>query len=161
MTWRSVDDPAQQRALIAELHRVLPTKSRYRLEGMDFDHLVGIGLWTVGLGPDGEPLLVAVTPYDGEWALLKLFISLGTSQQHSDARYLLTQIVVERLSELGVRYLCDTASPHERSAGLWQFQRMVGFETARVRVQRARSGAVRAPGRATRPAYGAPALRSE
>ena len=134
VSWRSITDLAEQRELMETLHRVLPDKSRYCLQGVDFRFLVGAGLWTVGFGPSGDPLLIAVTPYDGEWGLLKLFVCLGETQQHSDARYLLTQVVVEQLSALGVRYLFDTVSPYELPAGLWHFQRMIGFRTARVRV---------------------------
>jgi len=135
VTWRSVSDPTEQLDLIATLRRALSAKSKYDLNGVEFDDLVGAGLWTIGLGPAGDPLLIAVTPYDGEWALLKLFVSLGETQQHSDARYLLTQVVVERLSALGVRYLVDTASSHELPAGLWHFQRMIGFRTVRIQVR--------------------------
>lgn len=135
VTWRSVDDPAEQHDLVALMHRVLPTKSRYR-NSADHSFLVGIGPWTVAYGPSGDPLVVAITPYDGEWALLQGFVSLGETQQHSDARYLLTQVIVERLSALGVRYLVDNTSPHHLSAGLWHFHRMIGFSMARVQVVR-------------------------
>jgi hypothetical protein len=132
VTWRSVDEPAERRALLNRIHQVLPTKSNYAYTN-DNSALLDSGLWTVALGPDGEPLVVAVTPVDGEWALLQFCNALGETRLHSDARYLLTQVVVERLSGLGVRYLFDGVAPHRLSAGLWHFQRMIGFKMARVR----------------------------
>ena len=137
VTWRSVDDPAEQHELVALFHRVLPTKSRSRYRNFaDHSFLVGIGPWTVAYGPSGDPLVIAITPYDGEWALLQGFVSVGETQLHSDARYLLTQVIVERLSVMGVRYLADSTSPHHLSAGLWHFHRMIGFSMARVQVVR-------------------------
>lgn len=146
VTWRSVTDPSEQRKLIDTLHDFISSKTRIRLEGNDWSDLVGKHLWTVGLGPDGTPLLIAVTPYDGEWASLHLFVTLGETPMHSDARYYLTQIVVERLSSLGVRYLVNTDSADNLPAGLWHFQKMLGFSVARVRVSRAREeGCLRTP----------------
>lgn len=136
VTWRSVSDLSEQQALIDALHLALSLKSRYRMEGLDFSDCIDAGLWTVAFGHQGQPLLIAVTPYDGEWALLKCFVCLGETQQHSDARYLITQTVVERLSGLGVRYLADTASVSELPVGLWHFQRMTGFITARILLRR-------------------------
>lgn len=136
VTWRSVSDLSEQQALINALHLALPVKSRHRMEGLNFSDCIDAGLWTVAFGHQGEPLLIAVTPYDGEWALLKCFVCLGETQQHSDARYLINQTVVERLSGLGVRYLADTASASELPVGLWHFQRMTGFITARILLRR-------------------------
>ncbi|MCJ2125855.1 hypothetical protein [Methylobacterium sp. J-077] len=136
VTWRSVIDPEEQRALIDTLHAYVPAKTRIRLEGNDWSGLVGSKSWTVGYGPDEKPLLIAVTPHDGQWAIIDLFVTLGETQIHSDARYYLTQVVVEKLSALGVRYLLDTDSANNLPAGLWHFQRMIGFRVARVRVAR-------------------------
>lgn len=136
VTCRRVDDPGERRALVRLLDEVLPTKSdqRYRQHGTDHSFLLHRALWTAAYDGDGRPLVVAVTPFDGEWAVLEAFISLGETRQNSDARYLLTRAVVEQLSVVGVRYLVDTASPYELTNGLRHFQRMVGFRIARGRV---------------------------
>jgi hypothetical protein len=139
VTWRSIGDLAKQQELIDVLHDFISSKTRVRLEGNDWSDLVGKYLWTVGFGPDGNPLLIAVTPYDGEWATLHLFVTLGETQMHSDARYYLTQVLVERLSGLGVRYLVNTDSADNLPAGLWHFQKMLGFSVARVRISRERN----------------------
>ena len=44
----------------------------------------------------------------------------------------MTQVVVERLVERGVRYLADVSSPAHLSNGCRHFQRMLGFRIARV-----------------------------
>lgn len=139
VTWRSVTKVEEQRELINALHAVLSTKTRIRLEGNDWSNLIGSQSWTVGYGPADEPLLIAVTPHDGQWAVLHLFVTLGEAPIHSDARYYLTQVIVEKLSASGVKYLLDTDSSDNLPAGLWHFQRMLGFGVARVRVARTKS----------------------
>ncbi|SFM96419.1 hypothetical protein [Methylobacterium pseudosasicola] len=139
VTWRSVTDRAEQIVLINKLHNFVPSKTRIRLEGNDWSDVIGKYLWTVGFGPDGEPLLIAITPYDGEWATLHLFVTLGETKIHSDARYYITQVIVERLSNLGVRHLINTDSADNLPAGLWHFQKMLGFRVVRVRIARNRS----------------------
>jgi hypothetical protein len=131
--WRSVDDHEERLQLLDLVHRVLPNKARYAYTNDQAAYMDG-SLWTVALGPDDEPLVLAVTPCDGKWALLQFFTALGESRLHSDARYYLTRIVVERLASLGVRVLVDSTFPHRLSAGLWHFQRMAGFTMARVRL---------------------------
>lgn len=133
VVWRSIDDADERRALAETICAAVPKKARYGYTNDQSAFLKG-SLWTAAFGPQGEPLVLAITPYDGEWALLQYFNSLGETQMHSDARYLLTQAVVERLSTLGVRHLFDSVRPSRLSAGLWRFQRMVGYEMARVRV---------------------------
>ncbi|MGY1651707.1 hypothetical protein [Geodermatophilus sp. SYSU D01119] len=135
VTWREVTDTAEQAELTRRLDAHLPHKkdSRYRQVGSDHSYMVGSGLWAVAEDADGVPLVVAVTPHDGEWAILRLFIALGDEQEHSDARYLLTQGVVETLSARGVRHLFDNRAPHELTNGLRHFQRMLGFGLVRVR----------------------------
>jgi hypothetical protein len=139
VTWRQVDDLGEQRELVTLLDRALAEKAddRYRRQGTDHSFMVGLGLWIVAEDAAGTPLLVSVTPHDGEWALLLCFITLGESDQHSTARYLLTKVVVEQLSTRGVRHLADTRAPSELTNGLRHFQRMVGFRITRVRVARA------------------------
>ena len=48
----------------------------------------------------------------------------------------MTQVLVEQLVALGVRYLVDQSSPIGLSNGLRHFQRMLGFRIHRVRVER-------------------------
>lgn len=143
---RTVDDPAEQRALVKQLDRALAIKnnSAYREVNANHSHLVACGLWTVAFSKSGEPLVIAVTPRDGQWSILQAFISLGETQEHSDARYLLTQAVVESLSQNGVQYLVDTHSPSELRNGLRHFQRMLGFRIARVRIVRTANRSARA-----------------
>ena len=142
VTWRQVDDVAEQRQLVALLDQALAEKAddRYRRQGTDHTFMIGLGLWLVAEDAAGTPLLVSVTPHDGEWALLLCFITLGESDQHSTARYLLTKVVVEQLSARGVRHLVDTRAPSELTNGLRHFQRMVGFRITRVRVTSAPDG---------------------
>jgi hypothetical protein len=135
---RSILDLAEQRRLIALLDKALMLKSdpRYRSDNPDHSFLVGIGLWSVAYGPNGEPLVIAVIPREGAWALLRLFISLGETPRHSNARYLLNQFVVKQLSQQGIQYLVDAVSPAELTNGLRHFQRMLGFRITRVKVLR-------------------------
>lgn len=137
-----VTEKAEQSSLARQLDAAYKVKSdlRYREYHSDHSRFVGVGLWTVAYGPQGEPLVVAVTPRDGEWALLQIFVSLGETCNHSDARYLLTQKIVDRLHEEGVRHLVDTSSPAELSNGLRHFQKMLGFHIARIRLRRRASG---------------------
>ncbi|TXM63735.1 hypothetical protein FV226_27310 [Methylobacterium sp. WL12] len=132
---RVINDEIEQINLIGQLDSALVSKAdlRYRNSHADHRFLVGVGLWSVAYGQNGEPLVIAVVPREGTWALLRLFISLGQTPQHSDARYLLTQFVVERLSHEGVQHLVDTVGPSELTAGLQHFQRMLGFRIARVK----------------------------
>ncbi|WP_152046231.1 hypothetical protein [Aureimonas psammosilenae] len=141
VTWRAVDDWAEQERLVGVLEEALEKKADARYRQVDADHkfLIGLGMWTVAFSQDGEPLMIAVTPHDGQWAVLTAFLTLGDSKQHSDTRYYLTQIVVERLSAKGVRYLADTRSPFELDNGLRHFQRMLGFRIVRVRVAKKRA----------------------
>ncbi|MBE7200301.1 MAG: hypothetical protein INR70_21190 [Parafilimonas terrae] len=134
---RPVHDKGEQIALVATLDRAIAVKSNplYRERDSDHSYLVGSGLWTVAFAPDGEPLVIAVTPRDGEWALLQAFVSLGETQLRSDARYLLTKVVVERLAVEGVRHLVDTRSPSQLPNGLRHFQRMLGFRIKRIRMR--------------------------
>jgi hypothetical protein len=133
---RQIHDRSEQIELVAILDRAIAVKSNplYRERDSDHSYLVGSGLWTVAFAQSGEPLVIAVTPRDGEWALLQAFVSLGETQHRSDARYLLTKVVVERLAVEGVRHLVDTRSPSQLPNGLRHFQRMLGFRIKRIRV---------------------------
>ncbi|MGX5653464.1 hypothetical protein ACWKWC_01665 [Geodermatophilus nigrescens] len=138
VSWREVTDEDEQAALARRLDDHLPQKRdrRYRQVDSDHSHMVGSGLWAVAEDAEGTPLVLSVTPHDGRWAQLRLFIALGDGPRHSDARYLLTQAVVETLSARGVRHLFDGRSPHELTNGLRHFQRMLGFGIVRVRLTR-------------------------
>lgn len=153
---RFVTDEAEQACLAGQLDAAFKVKSdlRYREQDSDHSHAIGVGLWTVADGADGKPLVVAVTPRDGEWAMLQIFVSLGETPEHSDARYLLTEAVVERLVGEGVRHLVDTRSPAELPNGLRHFQKMLGFHIARIRLRPAKSGGSLYPNRLAAPQSG-------
>ena len=104
----------------------------------NFD-LLDHGLWLVASDSEGTPLLLSVTPVDGELATLRYFRTLGGGSAHSDSRYLMTHALVAELSQRGVRWLLDTDPPGIQKNGLRHFQRMVGFRYARVRLHRATS----------------------
>lgn len=132
--WREVTDPAERSDLLqlshdSERHH---EQEAYRLEDPANFDLLEYGLWLVGYAQDDRPLLLAVAPIDGEWALLRYFRSLGSGQEYSDARYLMTEVLVQQLVDAGVRYLADSKSPFNLTNGLRHFQRMLGYRTFRV-----------------------------
>ena len=134
---RRVEDAAERRALVAaadeaEVNHADPA---YRVPEPDNQDLLDHDVWLTVDDADGRPLLLAVTPRDGEFATLRYFRTLGSSDAHSDARYLASSALVTELSRHGVRYLVDTATPPEQTNGLRHFQRMVGFRYARVRLR--------------------------
>lgn len=138
VTWRAVTDPAERRSLVetanrAEREHVDPD---YRVPDPSNEDLLDHDLWLVAVDPDGTPLLLSVTPVDGELATLRYFRTLGSGPAHSDSRYLMTHALVVALAERGVRWLIDTEPPGAQTNGLRHFQRMVGFRYARVRLRR-------------------------
>lgn len=135
VTWRRVDDEEERRRLLelANLHERLNEREEYRQEQPDNDDLLDYPLWLLASTGDDEPLLLSVTPYDGEWASLRYFRTLSCDPAGSDARYWMTDVLVEHLSRLGVRYLIDAAVPHWLPNGLRHFQRMLGFRLVRLR----------------------------
>jgi hypothetical protein len=141
LTARVVDDPAARRALVeaanhAERHHA---DASYRVPTPQNDDLLDHDVWLTVDDTEGRPLLLAVAPRDGEFATLRYFRTLGSSDAHSEARYLATSALVTELALHGVRYLLDTATPAEQTNGLRHFQRMVGFRYARVDVGRAQA----------------------
>ncbi|GJE14252.1 hypothetical protein FOHLNKBM_5325 [Methylobacterium longum] len=146
VTCRAITDLEHQREIAKILDRTIRTKSNplYRNLNADSADLIDGGLWTVAFDQNGVPLVVAVTPLDGNWALLRSFVSLGDTPQHSDARYLLTQAMVERLANHRVTYLVDSRSSSELPNGLRHFQRMLGFRIARIQISNTLSAPVRA-----------------
>ncbi|HSU37882.1 MAG TPA: hypothetical protein VLJ88_19680 [Propionibacteriaceae bacterium] len=135
--WVEVVDPVERLHLIQlaneqERHHV---QEEYRREDPDNDFLLAYPLWLVAYTADHRPVLLSVTPFDGEWATLTYFRTIGAGEEQSNARFLMTQVVVERLVERGVRYLADVSSPAHLSNGWRHFQRMLGFRIARVSLQ--------------------------
>jgi hypothetical protein len=131
---RPVDDPAERRALLdlADAAERAHADEQYRVERPDNDDLLDHDLWLAAFTADGTPLMLSVTPTDGEWGHLRYFRTLGSGPEHSDSRYLMTQVLVATLSERGVRKLVDGIHPADLPNGLRHFQRMVGFRLARV-----------------------------
>lgn len=133
---RRVEDRAERAELVAranaaeQLHRD-PT---YRVTAPDNDDLLLHDVWLTADDAQGNPLLLAVAPHDGEFATLRYFRTLGAGEAQSDARYLATAALVTELGRHGVRHLLDTATPPEQTNGLRHFQRMVGFRYVRVRL---------------------------
>jgi hypothetical protein len=139
VTHRPVTDPEERRRLLeaanrAEREHPDPT---HRVAEPDNDDLLDHDLWLVALASDGEPLLLSVTPVDGELATLRYFRTLGNGPAQSDSRYLMTHVLVGELARCGVRWLIDTEPPGAQKNGLRHFQRMVGFRYCRIRLGRA------------------------
>ncbi len=149
---RPVHDDAERRRLL-DLASEAETRHPddwYRQETPDNADLLDFDTWMVAESPGGEPLLLAVVPVCGQWAALRYFRTLGWGRVHSDARYLATQALAERLAAQGVRWLLDTEHPGEQSAGARHFQRMVGFRFVRARIEDQARRAAAAPGPAGR-----------
>lgn len=109
---------------------------RYRLSAPDNQRLLQHDLWIKAVDANGEALLLAVAPTDGDFATLRYFRTLGSSPAHSDSRYLTTYALVRELAQRGVRYLIDTEPPGAQTNGLRHFQRMLGFRYRRIRLRR-------------------------
>jgi hypothetical protein len=127
--WARVDDPAERQKLLqlaTDWERIHPIEY-YRIPDSDHGVMLGYGLWLAAYSAEGHPVLLSVTPVDGEWALLHYFRTLAQSEEASNARYLMTQVLVEHLVRIGVRYLIDEASPLWLANGLRHYQRMLGF----------------------------------
>jgi hypothetical protein len=135
--WAEVNDPEERLGLLklaADYERIHPDET-YRNPNPDISDLLDYRLWLAAYSAEGQPLLLAVMPVDGELATLAYFRTIGAGEEQSNARYLMTEILVEHLVGLGVRYLLDGGSlamPNGRR----HFQRMVGFRIVRVRVMR-------------------------
>jgi hypothetical protein len=135
---RRVEDDAERRELVAIANRSERSHAdpAYRVSTPRNDDLLDHDVWLTVDDPDDRQLLLVVAPYDGGFATLRYFRTLGSSDAHSDARYLATSALVAELAARGVRHLLDTATPAEQTIGLRHFQRMVGFRYARVRLRR-------------------------
>ncbi|WP_459646072.1 hypothetical protein [Kineococcus sp. NUM-3379] len=137
-----VEGPDERRRLLERANateRAHPDL-QYRVTAPDNDDLLENRLWLVARSRTGDPLVLAVTPYDGRWALLRYFRAIGNGDECSDARYHLCIALVEELSQRGVRFLLDPWSPAGLPNGLRHFQRMVGFRLVRVVPVRRRRG---------------------
>lgn len=129
-----VDDAERERLadLANERDRTHP-RDEFRVLDGDNRRLLVHPLWLAAYAADGRPILVSITPTDGEWALLQYFRTLEESPEASDARYLVTRVLAEELIRRGVRYLADNSSPMGIGNGLRQYQRMLGFRIFRIR----------------------------
>jgi hypothetical protein len=139
--WAEVSDPGERRKVLKiaeEYERTHPDKM-YRTPSPDNSELFKYRLWLAAYSADGRPLLLSVTPVDGELASLSYFRTIGYGNEQSNARYLMTQVLVEQLVTRGVRYLLDGGSP-AMPHGLRHFQRMLGFRIVRIRVMRSGRG---------------------
>ena len=132
----AVSDLDERRRLvkIADDHERSHPDPTYRVDDPDNDDLLDHDLWLVARDPAGEPLLLSVTPIDGELATLRYFRTFGSGSAQSDARYLMTAALVEQLSERRVRWLLDTEPITAQTSGLRHFQRMLGFGYVRFRI---------------------------
>ena len=140
ITWKRVDDPVERQKLVQladDWERINPQK-QYRNPNPENDELPVHPLWLVAYSDDGRPLLLSVTPVDGEWALLRYFKSIGAGEEQSLARYYMMQVLVDHIVPMGVRYLFDVTSPLRLPNGLRHYQRMIGFRIFRIRVTRRR-----------------------
>jgi hypothetical protein len=135
--WAEVSDPQVRRGLLklAEDYERTHPDEIYRNPNPDISDLLRYQLWLVAYSAEGRPLLLSVTPVDGELATLAYFRTIGAGEEQSNARYLMTEILVEHLVGCGVRLLLDGGSlamPNGRR----HFQRMLGFHIVRIRLTR-------------------------
>lgn len=139
VSWTEVSDFGERSRILQiadEYERAHPNET-YRNPSPDNNELLSYRLWLAAYSADGRPLLLSVTPVDGELALLSYFRTIGAGDEQSNARYLMTEVLVDKLVGCGVRYLLDSGSP-AMPRGLRHFQRMLGFRIVRIRI--ARSG---------------------
>ncbi len=128
-------DPGERAALreLADERDRNHTNPMYRVEDPQNGDLMNHDLWIVAEDDTGQPLLLAVTATDGEFAVLRYFRTLGDGEKHSLSRYVAQYAVVEALSERGVRWLVDNEPPAAQTNGVRLFQRIVGFRHVRIR----------------------------
>jgi hypothetical protein len=107
----------------------------YRSGSPKLDHLLDIDTWLVAHDGTGRPLLIAVIPIDGDWAVLEHFRTLDYSDEAKLARPWLSALLVEHLAGMGVRHLADVSSPIGLPRGLRSFQRQLGYRLRRVRIE--------------------------
>jgi hypothetical protein len=139
--WARVDSYDERRRLLdlAEQHERNHPLAEHRQTNPANTDLFEYRLWLAAYSADGRPLLLSVTPVDGEWALLRYFRILHVGKEYSNARYFMTQVLVEQLATMGVRYLADSGAPAGLPNGLRHYQRILGFRIFRVRLRDSKS----------------------
>lgn len=127
-------DPEDRAGLLAlaNLHEQHNEREEYRNTCPANDDLLSYDLWLAAYDSDGRPIMLSVTPAAGEWGVLRYFRTLVSSQESSDARYLMARELAETLGARGVRRLVDSSRPHWLPNGLRHFQRMIGFRMIRI-----------------------------
>lgn len=138
ITWRRVDDPVERWNLVRlgnDWERNNPNE-QYRNAEPDNSDLPNYELWLLACASDGRPLVLSVTPVDGQWGMLHYFRGMEAGEEQSLARYYLMTVLVEHLVAAGVRYLFNSGTPIRITNGLRHYQRMVGFRTYRLEVGR-------------------------
>ena len=133
--WTEVQDTQERLELLKladDRERTHPDE-KYQNHNPDNSDLLSYGLWLAAYSAEGRPLLLSVTPVDGDYAYLRYFRTLGDGEQESNARYLMTDALAEHLVSRRVRYLLDCASPAWQYEGLRHFQRMIGYDICRIR----------------------------
>lgn len=140
MRWRSIDDPGERRALLAQADAFERKQAEMAGSAVDprNEDMLPLRVWLLAEAASGEPLLLAAAAVDGEWAALRYYRVVSAMPEGNDARYWLMPVLVARLAALGVRYVADTVSPANLSNGLRHFQRAVGFRFVDVRLGRER-----------------------
>jgi hypothetical protein len=138
--WAEVQDAQERLGLLklADDYEQSHPDAKYRNLNPDNGDLLGYGLWLAAYSADGRPLLLSVTPVDGDFAFLRHFRTLGDGEEESNARYLMTEVLAEHLVSRTVRYLLDCSFPDWLPEGLRHFQRMIGYEIVRIRFARPR-----------------------
>jgi len=141
VSWAEVNDSQERRRLLhlAGEHERSHPNMTYRNPSPDNSELLKYRLWLAAYSTEGRPLLLSVSPVEGDLAMLSYFRTLGIGEEQSSARYLMMQVLVENLVSRGVRYLLDSGSVAMPS-GLRHFQRMLGFRIVRIRIASPRSG---------------------
>lgn len=136
VTWRRLSSRDELATLVArgDAHERVNPRRQYRNANPVNADALDVDLALAAYAADGRPILLAVIPVAGQWALLRYLRTLEASDEASVARYLMTKVVVEELAALGVRHLVDSVHPVTLPNGLRHFQRMVGYRLIRLRV---------------------------
>lgn len=135
--WKEITDTEHRRQLLelANDHERTHAMEMYRDENPHNDDLLDCSLWLTAYSRDDRPILLCVIPIDGEWSVLRYFRALGVGDEQTNARYLMTQVLVEHLVARDVRWLADSSSPVGLANGLRHYQRMLGFRIVRVKMK--------------------------
>jgi hypothetical protein len=136
VTWAEVSDSQERQELLrlARDYERRHPNATYRKPDPDNSDLLDLRLWLAAYSAEGHPILLSVTPVDGEFAFLRYFRIIGSGEEQTKARYLMSEVLVEHLVSRGVRYLIDGEFPARLPNGLRHFQRMLGFRIVRIRV---------------------------